>query len=1060
MPEAGAGKEPADCRVVAFGEFELDIAAGELRRRGARLHLQLVPLRLLEILVSRPGALVRREDIFEDLWPHDASGILDDNLNSAVRKLRMTLHDDARNPLFIETVPRRGYRFVAPVRESSRQAELPKPKPERPDKPEQGQSALGRLSGIFVGRRRELDELSAMLEDIRQGGGSWLVVVSGEAGIGKTRIAERFADGAKELGFEVLWGRSLEERGGVPYWPWVQVLRALIRTSEDEVLSHEAGPGAADIATVVPELGERLGVKPPDPLATAEQDRFRLFDSIAAFLQRAAERVPLLILLDNLHWAGRPSLLLLEFLATALADSPIIVVGTYRGNEVSRNHPLFETLGTLNRGSRFRRYQLKGLSVEDVRQYLKLTVGGDHSSALAEPIHRETEGNSFFVTEVIRLLQAEGVFGRLSSASSKSIKEPLIVDIPEGVREVIGKRLNHLSAACNQVLSAAAVIGRQFEFQLLHRVMADSENDLLIEAVEEAAEAGVLVEDEQRRSCYRFSHALIRETLYDEISAARRARWPALVGNAMELMHHSTPGAWLAQLAYHFGEAARSGESERAVDYNRRAGDQAEARLAYEEAASFYRNALDILELENAEEDEAKCDLLIAMARSISKAGHVAETLSLAERCARIARRLCDAGRLVEICVAVDYVVANMGVGAERGLPLMESALALLDSGDSALRAELLGALSRACYAAGQHGRGACLARECVEMARRVGDTKALYSACRATIYARFPPEDFHRRMRAVREMIDLAREMGDPELQCEAHGRYFYDLLEAGELDAADRQLGHVETLASTIRQPFYMHNNRVYRAMRAIMEGRYEPAEALAIEAANAGRRMGRGDSAAGIFGMQMFAIRRDQGRLAELEPVLGAFVRERDPEAAWRPGLALMYCKLDRREAARAEFEHLAADDFKAVPRDALWPTCLAYLTELAVYLEDRGRALELWRLLRPYDGRNLVVGASVAYLGAAAHYLGMLEVVLGKPGDARDHYEQAIEMNRRMGARPWVARSEERLAVILLQDDRDRERAGGLLESAHLTAQELGMQALAGRTLAARERARVR
>lgn len=1059
MAERNTDQQQADGRVMAFGEFELDTVAGELRRRGVRLHLQLVPLNLLEMLVSRPGALIRREEFFKQLWPHDATGILDDNLNSAVRKLRMTLRDDARNPLFIETVPRRGYRFVAPVREHARGGGSSEPESERPEKNRQGKSTPESLAQIFVGRRRELDELSAMLDDTRGGSGSWLVVVSGEAGIGKTRIAERIADSAEEREFAVLWGRSLEERGGVPYWPWVQVFRTLIRASDDEVLHREAGPGGADIATIVPELGQRLGVSPPEPLATAEQDRYRLFDSIAGFLQRTAERIPLLIVLDNVHWAGRPSLLLLEFLATALADSPIIVVATYRGSEVSRNHPLFETLGALNRGSRFRRYQLKGLTVEDVQQYLKFAVGHDLPSALVAAIHRETEGNPFFVTEVVHLLKAEGVLGRHTSASAPVMGEPLVVDIPEGVREVIGKRLNHLSDVCNQVLSRAAVIGRQFDFELLRLVMADSDQEALLEAVEEATDAGVLVEDEHHRNCYRFSHALIRETLYDEISTARRVRWHARVGDALERLHRRTPEAWLPQLAYHFGEAARSGESVRAVEYNRRAGEQAESRLAYEEAAAFYRNALDVLELEDAEEDGAKCDLLLAMARSMSKAGRAAETLALAERGGRIAQRLGNSGRLVEICLTIDYVVANMGVGAARALPLMESALALMEPGDSALRAELLGALSRACYAAGQHRRGAQLTRECVDMARRVGDAKALYSAYRATIYARYPPEDFHRRMGVAHEMIGLARELDDLELQCDSHGRYFYDLLEAGELDDADRHLGKVEVLARTIRQPFYLHNNLVYRAMRAIMEGRYESAEKLAIEAFNAGRRVGRGDSAEGIFGMQMFAIRRDQGRLDELALVLDTFVRDREAGAAWRPGLALMYCKLNRRKEAAAEFECLAKDDFNIVARDALWPTCLAYLTELVVFLGDRARARKLWEFIQPYDGRNLVVGASVAYLGAAAYYLGMLEDTLGRPDDACSHYERAIEMNRRMGARSWVVRSQERLASALLQSNRDPGRAGSLLVSANKTACRHGMRVLEARTGAALEKARV-
>lgn len=1056
MAKGSTNQEHPNGRPMAFGEFEVDMALGELRRRGVRVHLQFVPLRLLEMLVSRPGELVRREEFFEQLWPHDATGILDDNLNSAVRKLRMTLRDDARNPRFIETVPRRGYRFIAPVRGAATTGAPSGLKSAATEHDQEARLACGRPPQIFVGRTRELAELSATLDETLASRRSWLVVVSGEAGIGKTRIAEQLGEKAEQSGVAVLWGRSLEERGGMPYWPWVQVLRALIRSSEDDTLRLEVGPGAADIATIVPELGQRLGVDPSAPLATAEQGRYRLFDSIAGFLQRTAERTPLLLVIDNLHWAGRPSLLLLEFLATALADSPVIIVGTYRGSEVSRHHPLFATLGALNRDARFVRHQLKGLSLAETRQYLDCMFGRNHPSGVADAIYRETEGNPFFVTEVVRLLQVEGKLTGRSDESPSGAQQQLVIDIPEGIREVIGKRLNHLSEACNRALSRASVIGRQFDFELLRLLMGDLDEDMLVDAVEEAADAGVVEEDEQRGNRYRFSHALIRETLYDEISGARRIRWHARVGEALEhLLHGEAAGPWLPQLAYHFAEAARRGENARAVHYNRRAGEQAESQLAYEEAATFYRNALDLLELEDTRMDSDKCDLFLALARNMSKAGSVVETLELSERGAGIARQLGDVQRLAEICLTMDYVVANMGMGAALALPVMESALELLDPGDSALRAELLGALSRASYAAGQHDRGAELTRQCLDMAQRVGDAKALVSAYRATIYARYPPEDFQLRMDVAQKMLKLARKMNDLELQCDAHGRYFYDLLEAGELGNADRHLHQVEELARTIRQPFYLHNNQVYRAMRAIMEGCYEAAEELAVQAFEAGRRVGRGDSAEGIFSMQMFAIRRDQGRLHELAPVLDAFVHERAADNAWRPGLLLMFCKLDRREAAATEFEHLARDDFNALPRDALWPTCLAYMAELAVYLDDRKRARQLHKFIEGYDGRNLVVGASVAYLGAAAHYLAMLESTLGEPGDARDHYDKAIELNRRMGARPWVARSQAGLASILLQQDSSPEEAGKLLKSARQTAGELGMQALAARTDAALE-----
>jgi DNA-binding winged helix-turn-helix (wHTH) protein len=1049
----GLRRDPAERSMFSFGEFQLDLEAEELRRRGTRIHLQVMPLRVLAMLLEKPGALIRREVFFARLWPHDATGILDDNLNSAVRKLRIALDDDARQPEFIETVPRRGYRFVARLHEpsaSSAPGDEPVPQPHHGI--HEGLRAR-ELARIFVGREQEIAELGGTLDDCAGAHRSWLVMLAGDAGIGKTRLAEHLADEAAARGMTVLWGRSLEEHiGDPPYWPWVQVLRALIRASDDDVLARELGAGACDIAGIVPELGLRLGVKSSEPLASAEQDRFRLFDSIATYLRRVSERTALMLAFDNLHWAGRPSLLLLEFVAPALAGSPVLLLGTYRGAEVSRHHPLFDTLGALNREARFLRLQLKGLAAPDVDRFLELVLRQVPPAGLAAAIQRETEGNPFFVSEVVRLLLAEGALEGEPGARRDLKAAPLVIDIPEGIREVIGKRLNQLSPACNRLLGHAAVIGRQFGLDVLRPLVGEHEDEELDRLLDEAIDAGVLLEDSQRADTFRFRHALIRETLYDELSGTRRARLHARVAETLESLHHADPASYFSQLAYHFAEAARTGSSGKAVEYNVRAAEQAEAQLAYEEAARFCQAALDALELDPASDERQVCHLLLAMARTMSKAGRVAETRELALRGATIARRHHDVCALVEACRTLDYLVANLGVGGAEALPLIEETLQVLGDEDSVARAELLSFLAKARYMAGQSDRAEPAIAASIAVARRTGDAKALVSAYRARWFSPYPPNKLAQRLEATTEMLRLAEELGDGEMQRDAHDLCFYDQLELGNLARADEHLRRSGELGEAIRQPFYITNHLVYRAMRAIMEGRYADGETLACEALKAGQRMRR-DSAEGLFSMQMFAIRRDQGRLGELAPVLGAFVREQRAGAVWRPGLALLYAKLDRAEGARREFEGLAADGFASVARDALWPTCLAYLSEVAVYLQDRPRSEWLYRQLRPYEGRNLLVGASVAFLGAAADYLGMLAASLGQHERACSHYDDALELNARMAARPWLARTRYRLAMLLLDSKEGRARAAGLLEAALATSRELGMAALETRVRAA-------
>ncbi|HZA21009.1 MAG TPA: AAA family ATPase, partial [Dehalococcoidia bacterium] len=313
--------------------------------------------------------------------------------------------------------------------------------------------------GAFVGRQREMGKLKRALEDALSGQGQLLMLV-GEPGIGKTRLAQELATHAQTRGARVLWGWCYEAEGAPPFWPWVQPIRAYLQQRDAEQLRSEMGLGAADIAEVVSEVRGKLpGLEPPPALPPA-QARFRLFDSIATFWKKAAQNQPLQLVLDDLHWADKPSLLLLQFLARQLGESPLLLVGCYRELELSRQHPLSETLAQLARLPVFQRELLLGISQEATGQFIELTVGIRPAPQLVETIYAYTEGNPFFLKEMTRLLSERGAL--------RAMGGPEGLRIPEGVREVIGQRLNRLSASCQQTLSIASVIGREFDFRLLH----------------------------------------------------------------------------------------------------------------------------------------------------------------------------------------------------------------------------------------------------------------------------------------------------------------------------------------------------------------------------------------------------------------------------------------------------------------------------------------------------------------------------------------------------------------------------------------------------------------
>ena len=442
--------------------------------------------------------------------------------------------------------------------------------------------------GVFVGRQREMGELKACLEEALSGRGR-LVTLVGEPGIGKTRTAQELATYAGLRGAQVLWGRCYEDQGVPPYWPWVQAIRSYVREREPEQLRSEMGSGAADIAEIVSDVRERLpDLQHPPAQESPEQARFRLFDSITTFLKSASGSRPLVLMLDDLHWADKPSLLLLEFVARELAGARLLLIGTYRDMELSRQHPLAEALGELTRERLFQRILLRGLTQEDVSRFIEATSGITPPQGLVESVYQQTEGNPLFVTEVVRLLVQEGELTRERARERDSWE----VRIPEGVREVIGRRLNRLSQRCNETLTVASVIGREFESRQLVRLVEEMSEDRLLETLEEALSARVIEELPEAVGRYQFTHALIQETLSAELSITRRVRLHAQIAQALEELYGEEAEAHAAELAHHLAQASTVLGSEKLVRYSLLAGERALTVYGYEEALVHFQRAL------------------------------------------------------------------------------------------------------------------------------------------------------------------------------------------------------------------------------------------------------------------------------------------------------------------------------------------------------------------------------------------------------------------------------------------------------------------------------------
>ena len=465
--------------------------------------------------------------------------------------------------------------------------------------------------GVFVGRQAEMDQLKGALEDVLGGRGR-LVTLVGEPGIGKTRISEELATYAGMRGAKVLWGRCYEGGGAPPYWPWVQAIRSYVRDIDADELRRQMGSSASVIAEIVTDVKDRLPELPPPPqIDDPDSARFRLFDSITSFLKTASQSQAIVIVLDDLHWSDQPTLAFLEFIAREMNQSRVLLICTYRDMELNRRHPLSVTLGDLARDRLYERVVLRGLSESDIARFVEIAAGFSAPAELSATVQRHTEGNPLFVTEVIRDLIQSGELTeeKVSGRSSWSVR------IPEGVREVIGRRLDRLSDRANEIFTVAAVVGREFTLDALKELSEDTTEGQLLDVLDEALDSKLIEELPDEIGRYQFTHALVQETLTSELSSARKVRLHARIAETLERLYGDRADEHAVELVPHFAEAEPVLGTDKLVRYSTIAGRRALDTFAYEAGVSHLSSAASALEDGPMSEDVALILSELGMAR-------------------------------------------------------------------------------------------------------------------------------------------------------------------------------------------------------------------------------------------------------------------------------------------------------------------------------------------------------------------------------------------------------------------------------------------------------------
>ncbi|HTO70915.1 MAG TPA: AAA family ATPase [Myxococcota bacterium] len=996
--------------VHRFGEYELDVAAGELRRRGRAVEIQPKPLALLVLLVREHGRVVSAREIRDELWP--GTTVTPASLSRAVSHARRAIGDTNRGAL-IRSVSRRGYRFCGELVDAEAARALPEVQPERD------------RASVFVGREDELARLGRAWAETAAGRGG-VALVTGAAGIGKTRLLERFASDAAARGARVLTGRSRAGDGVPPFWLWTQVLRQL----RDE----DTGDQTAELGELLPELA-----------SDSDRSRFRVLDATSRALVRASRARPLLVLLEDLQWADPPSLRLLEHLSFELGGEPILVVASVRNEFRERGHPLDRTLGVLRQQERTAELALVAFSRREVAALLGRVLGRPAPTDLSSEVFARTEGVPLFLREAIRLLAERGVLDEPERLPRAGIA------LPGRALDLIGRALDTLSEPARALVAAAAVLGRDFALDAAAEV-ADVSLEAALDSLDDAARAGVAEASPDDTGAWRFTHALFREAAYAAISAGERVRLHLRAARWLEHVHATSPEAAMAELAHHHHRALALGDPARALEWALRAAEQAARLGAWEQAAQHYEQAVAAVGHARPVDPERRLSVLLALGEACRLSGERTRRREVLVQALDLARSLGLVDELARAAIAFSDL-QDWGIRDAQARGAVTEALAALGDAPSVARARLLTRLAYFDVLHDAYVESRPIARQAVALAREAGDPEALQDALYVLHFAIGGPDHVDERARLGDETVRVGAASPAADRALISLVDLASDRMMLGDRAAANALRARADAIGGEHPTPAMRWHKGVYDTGLALLEGRFEHVRPLSEQALLVGRRAEH-PYARSVHGGQRALLAQERGDFAGVlsvwEPVLGAV----EGPLHWLAAkVARARLAVGRVEEARAQFESLAKDDFADVPRNLRWTATLVELAFLCAELDDVARAKPLHDLLAPFEHQHAVMPIVVFYGGPARFALARLCETLGRRDDALALCDEARTSAVELGARPTQARVALRLGLLSAPRDRRRAKAA-LAESAKL-AGELGMAAVAAEARAALE-----
>jgi hypothetical protein len=836
----------------------------------------------------------------------------------------------------------------------------------------------------------------------------------------------------------VAWGRCWEAGGAPAYWPWLQAVRSLVRDLGADDLRRLVGRDGPHIAQLLPEIRAVLPEIPELPHDGSERARFQLFDSFSRLLRNAARDRPIVLILDDLHAADEPSLLLLRFVAMDLVEAPVMVLSIYREGELAPSDQRIGLLADVGRVSAAERLDPQGLTVSEVARYIEIAASERPPVGLAEAVHRETEGNPLFVGEIVRLLAEEGRLRR----SPDGVGQPL--GVTDGVKAVIGRRLARLSNPCREVLARASVIGVDVPLELVARLEDRPVNELVL-LFDEGVAAHALTEPRTPGGTWRFAHALIRDVLYASLPAFVRRDLHLRIAQALEVLAVAGSDPPLAELAHHYVLAGPAAAAGVAIDYAGRAAERATSVHAHEEAARLYRLGLQAGGLDDGD----RFRLLMRLGEAATRGGDQEGAQDAFWHAAGIAERLGQGEQLAQAAVGYGGMFHWLRAGDdERLVPLLERALVALGPGDSGLRAALLARLAGALRDEWSMERRSALSEEAVAVARRVGDRQILLNALICHVATAMGPDsiaEVTELRREIRELVTSSGNMWD---------QYQLIVVTAFGEDwtVASNEVETYGRLARTLRRPSLHWYYGVMNATLGLLTGRLAEAERI-LEDARAHGDRAHGWESRFSYRIAIVGLRREQDRLDEVVGLAHQMVADHPGYRMLPPLGAYVDAAVGRIDEARRQMDDLAIDDFAFLPRDHGWLFGMTYLAETALLIGDVRRAALIERFLAPYSGR-FGTGSGEVSSGPVDRVRGLLAAFAERHDEAIELLAHAERDSRRKGARLWAVRSSVDRARVLVDRDRpgDLVLARSLVDAALATCRSLGLPAIEREALA--------